>query len=81
MLYTEKSTQISNTPIDSIKPNWVPKNFWNTAPVYPSNADMSSFNKINILDKSIGLSSVATIENLSNGYDSNMIRDVKNSPS
>ena len=69
------------TAKEIINPKLVPKNFLKTAPVYPNKAEMSNFNKIKILDKSIGLNIVAIKENLSSGYSLNITRDIKNRPS
>ena len=56
-----------NNVIEKNIPKLVPKKFWNTAPVYPSRAEISSFNNIRIRDKSIGLKTVANSANLSSG--------------
>ncbi len=69
------------TAKDTINPKLVPKNFLNTAPVYPNRAEISNFNKINILDRSMGLNMVAIKENLSSGYSLNITNEIKNKPS
>ena len=63
------------------KPVFVPKNCLNIAPVYPKSAEISSFNRISVRDKSIGLNIVAMSENESNGYSSKTINDIRNNPS
>ena len=60
-------TQTDNIINEMMRPNWVPKNCLNTAPVYPSNAEMSNFNKMSVRDKSIGFNIVPTKDNLSSG--------------
>ncbi len=62
-------------------PAVVPKKSLKTAPVYPKRAEMSSFSKMSILERSMGLNIVAKSENFSNGYSLNITRDIKNKPS
>lgn len=64
-----------------IIPKLVPKNFLNIAPVYPSKAEISNFNKIKIRDRSIGLNIVAIKENLSKGYSLKTKSEIKKIPS
>ena len=59
--------QSSNIATETNNPKLVPKKDLNTAPVYPKRADISNFNKISVLDKSMGLNIVATKEYESNG--------------
>ena len=61
------TTHAHRTSRDNTLPYEVPKNFWKTAPVYPNKAETSSFNRINILDKSMGFSIDAITEYLSSG--------------
>ncbi len=64
---TGNTIQKLSRVIEKNSPRLVPKKFWNTAPVYPSKAEISSFNNIRIRDRSIGLKTVANSANLSSG--------------
>ena len=68
ILRTGKITQNERLINDTNIPRLVPKNFLKTAPVYPSKAEMSSFSKINILDKSMGFTTDPIKESFSSGY-------------
>ena len=81
MLKTGKTTQRDRAINDTINPKLVPKNCLKIAPVYPSNAEMSNFKRMRVLDKSIGFSMVPINDILSNGYSSNNINDIKKMPS